>query len=745
MGNSRQLQPQTAPRIAHVEVGGSLLGGSLHKLGVYLRHCNADLFQHEVLFYQRPPGSELALNGRWPSLELGLSVPPQSSVDRGSVRRWVRTFASARPRLSLWLTAVGGALELLTSLPVAVRLAWHFRRRQYALIHCNNSFTYQIPTVLGAWLARKPLICHFRTIRQSPLTVWQRWLSRIPLCIVAIHQAVADGLKRQGIRTPVVVCEGPFEQPNIVAENAAALRRELLGDGTVLVGTVTRLEDGKGIEDLLAAVRLLRARWPKVRYVIVGGGSKAETLQRLAAEWGLRGQVRFVGFRSNVFDHLACLDICVCPSHAEGVPASVINPMLVGLPVVATRVGMVAQLIRDGENGLLVNSSDPGDLAQAIEMLLADPARQRAIGAQAASSVQALCDPEAQARELDALFAQVLSRAAPKGRTTGGGKHTAMKGPHEPRQEQAGMRQVDTDAGQDSTGELSRVQAAQATIRKFYEQSYSSDRRRDELCSSRFTKMWYQAVFEHCLPRLPLRGSRVLEVGCGFGLLGTHLSQLDAEYIGVDIALSAVAQFPRLRGTRCYPAVADARLLPFRSASFDILFCLEVVEHVPDPNPLLDECFRVVRPGGYLIFSCPNYCNLYIVPKLLAELGAPFFHRYMRRQVIDRITTAFSLRRLLARRGVVLLQRGIRLHPPLFDQLDYRLRPSNPLRRINVWISAAEELWGDRPPLNYLGLHTLCVVRHGNDSTGLSEWKPVRRNSADGLREMPIGEDRNND
>ncbi len=134
------------------------------------------------------------------------------------------------------------------------------------------------------------------------------------------------------------------------------------------------------------------------------------------------------------------------------------------------------------------------------------------------------------------------------------------------------MRQVDTDAGQDSTGELSRVQAAQATMRKFYEQSYSSDRRRDELWSSRFTKMWYQAVFEHCLPRLPLRGSRVLEVGCGFGLLGTHLSQLDAEYIRVDIALSAVAQFPRLRGTRCYPAVADARLLPFRRASFDNIF-----------------------------------------------------------------------------------------------------------------------------------------------------------------------------
>jgi len=247
--------------------------------------------------------------------------------------------------------------------------------------------------------------------------------------------------------------------------------------------------------------------------------------------------------------------------------------------------------------------------------------------------------------------------------------------------------------------------------REFYERSYSTDRRKDRLRGSRFTKVWYRAALEHCLPQLKITGSRVLEVGCGFGLLGSSLAELGAQFIGVDIALSAVSQFPRSPGVRCYPAVADGRFLPFSDAAFDVLFCMEVLEHAPDPEPLVDECFRVVRPGGHLVFSCPNYFSLLIVPKLLAELGWPFFRRYVGRQLIDRLTTSFSLRRLLTRRGNVLLQRAVRLHPPFFEELDNRLADGHPLRRINDWVFAIERRWGHHAPVCYLGQHTLIMVQ----------------------------------
>jgi hypothetical protein len=82
----------------------------------------------------------------------------------------------------------------------------------------------------------------------------------------------------------------------------------------------------------------------------------------------------------------------------------------------------------------------------------------------------------------------------------------------------------------------------------------------------------------------------------------------------------------------------------------------------------------------------------------------------MRHQIIDRTTTAFGLRSVLARHGRVLLQRGVRLHPPLFEQLDYRLSPDNPALRINDLIFWLERRWGDRPPWNYMGLHTLILA-----------------------------------
>jgi glycosyltransferase involved in cell wall biosynthesis len=395
------------PRVAHVEVGGTL-GGSLVGLSAYLRHCDAGRFEHEVLFFALPPGSDEVLGSRWPITELGFTVPPLSRPGGRESFGWLRTLLTARPRLRKWLTLVRGCWQLLAALPRAIQLARYFRLRRYDLVHCNNSFTYQIPTVLAAWIARKPLVCHFRTIRR--LTSWENWLSRKALVIVAVSHTVANELKRQGVRRPIVVCYNPREEPNACPETTAVLRCQLAPDGTALVGTVTRLEDGKGVEDFLAAACLLRSRWPNVHYVIVGGGSKAKAFERLATELGLQPCVHFAGFRSNVIEYYASMDIFVCPSLVEGAQGVVIEAMLMGRPVVATRVGSVEELIRDGDSGLIVAASDPDNLAQAIDSLLANSPLQQAMGARGMASVRHLCDPVSQARMLDEIFARVLSR-----------------------------------------------------------------------------------------------------------------------------------------------------------------------------------------------------------------------------------------------------------------------------------------------------------------------------------------------
>jgi L-malate glycosyltransferase len=407
MNYEKRSDSSRLSRIVHVEVGGSL-GGSLVGLSAYLRYCDSGRFEHEVLFFKQPLGCSEILGSRWPAFEVGFTVPQMSrSVDRKSLG-WIRTVLAAKPGLRRCLTLVRGGWELLAALPRAVRLARQFQLRDYDLIHCNNSFTYQVPTVLAAWIVRKPLVCHFRTIRR--LTPWECWLSGRALVIVAVSRTVADELKRQGVRIPVVVCYNPREQRNTSPDTTAALRCQLVADGTLLVGTVTRLEDGKGIEDFLAAACLLRSRWPDVRYVIVGGGSKAKTFERLATELRLQGHVQFVGFRSSVIEYYASMDVFVCPSLAEGAQGVVIEAMLMGRPVVATRVGSAQELIRDGDSGLIVNPSDAPNLARAIDSLLADSSLRRLMGARGMASVQHLCDPVSQAEMLDDTFAKALSR-----------------------------------------------------------------------------------------------------------------------------------------------------------------------------------------------------------------------------------------------------------------------------------------------------------------------------------------------
>src|SRR4051812_2292394 len=227
----------------------------------------------------------------------------------------------------------------------------------------------------------------------------------------------------------------------------------------------------------------------------------------------------------------------------------------------------------------------------------------------------------------------------------------------------------------------------------------------------RFTKMWYRALIRHVLPVVDWRGKRVLEVGCGNGFLAPHLRNLGATFVGEDIAVSALQKLLRSNSDGDSGAASDGTALPFADRSFDVVICMEVFEHIPNHAALVEECFRVCREAGFVIFSCPNYLNAFGILKLMANSGAKWARRYLNHQIIDRTTTAVSLRHAVEQLGDVVLQRGVRLHPPFFEQLDYRLAPGNRLLKANDALFRLEDAFGDRSPLNYMGLHTIVVSR----------------------------------
>src|SRR5918995_505531 len=159
------------------------------------------------------------------------------------------------------------------------------------------------------------------------------------------------------------------------------VRTELgIGPQVPVVGTVCTLRPEKALDVLVRAAAALAGRITALRVLIVGDGPERPALERQIGELGLAETVTLLGHRSDVPDVLRAFDVAVCSSNFEGTPLSILEYMEAALPVVATRVGGVPDLIASGEHGLLVEPGDPGALANALAELLGDPPRGAEMG-----------------------------------------------------------------------------------------------------------------------------------------------------------------------------------------------------------------------------------------------------------------------------------------------------------------------------------------------------------------------------
>jgi len=148
----------------------------------------------------------------------------------------------------------------------------------------------------------------------------------------------------------------------------------------VVIGVACRLELIKGVEYLLKALALLASKFPEVRLEIAGDGSLRATLEQRSQELGLADKVRFLGWRNDLPEVMAGWDIVAMPSLDEGFGMAALDGMAAGLPVVATAVGGLRELIEDGITGRLVHPGKPDELAQRLRELIEDRGVHEAMG-----------------------------------------------------------------------------------------------------------------------------------------------------------------------------------------------------------------------------------------------------------------------------------------------------------------------------------------------------------------------------
>lgn len=198
------------------------------------------------------------------------------------------------------------------------------------------------------------------------------------------------------------------------------IRQELgLGDDQPVIGTVATLRAQKALDVLIEAALILREEFTDIVVLIAGGADpsaaeEAARLKTLVDRLGVGETVRFLGPRDDVPSLLSALDVAVISSDYEGSPLSAMEYMEAALPVVATRVGGVPDIVVDGETGFLAPPRDPVAIASAVTRLLAEPDLARRMGEAGRRRRRAEFDLSVTVRRVEQLYEELY--AAPVSR-----------------------------------------------------------------------------------------------------------------------------------------------------------------------------------------------------------------------------------------------------------------------------------------------------------------------------------------
>lgn len=227
---------------------------------------------------------------------------------------------------------------------------------------------------------------------------------------LAVSEAVQASLPPRLRRRSIVVPHGiDVEQVRADGAHRADVRAELgLPPDALVVGTVANLRPVKAYPDLLAAARRVLDERPDVRFVAVGQGPQEAEIRALHAELGLGGGVLLLGHRTDAVRVMGACDVFCLPSHHEGLPVALMEALALGLPVVATGVGGITEVVDDGVEGRLVPPGQPTALAAALLEVLSDKDRRAAM-ARAAARRGSTLSIESAVRRTEALYEELRS------------------------------------------------------------------------------------------------------------------------------------------------------------------------------------------------------------------------------------------------------------------------------------------------------------------------------------------------
>jgi len=305
---------------------------------------------------------------------------------------------------------------------IDLRLAWRLWRwlriSKPQIVH-THLFTADTWGRLVARLAGVPLV--FSTVHS--VNSWQgpvhrlvdRTLALVTTRLIACTAQVADKLQNQdGIDAKrIVTLANGVDLQRFAAVMPVDIEQALDASGSgPWLAILGRLEPVKGQAYLLECLALLRDQGVAFRCVLIGDGPERDALVAQVVRQRLQEHVWFAGFRDRVPAWLAAIDVLVMPSRWEGLPMALLEAMALGKPVVAHAVGGIPDVVRDGQEGLLVPPHHPQQMVQALARLLGDAPLRQQMGARALARVRAHYSAEALSHAYEKLYQDAMTEQA---------------------------------------------------------------------------------------------------------------------------------------------------------------------------------------------------------------------------------------------------------------------------------------------------------------------------------------------
>ena len=298
-----------------------------------------------------------------------------------------------------------------------------FRREKPHIVHTHTSKA----GILGrwaAWFCRVPIIVHtphghvfwgyFKSWQTRLFILLERWTAKVTTAIVTLTpQEKEDHIRfRIGPEEKITVIHSGVDLQTFQADlYQPSETKVLLGipPEMTVVGTVGRLTLVKGQEVLIRAASELIRRGEKIFLVLLGDGELRRDLEELSLRLDIAEFVRFLGWQPDVARVMAAFDIFCLPSRNEGMGKVLVEAMAMGKPIIASSVGGIPDIVRSGENGILVPVGDAAAWAEAIIRLCRDSEKRRRMG-DAGMQMAPRYNSEEMIKRIDRMYGKLLNK-----------------------------------------------------------------------------------------------------------------------------------------------------------------------------------------------------------------------------------------------------------------------------------------------------------------------------------------------